>query len=581
MASPIEDFLLFVGSVIGIQTPENNVAVKEKLNNKWKCESNADCTAESSVCSNSTCQCTAGYIFNRFMTACIKVATAYGDNCVESIQCSRYLFNGGGCVNNACACVDGYYYVHGRCNAYRGLAEKCRYDYDCYVHTEYGAVFCDNGICQCSPGYYQREYRTCRPEGKKVGDACTIDKDCRFNGSAHCDNDFKCSIAQPDNTPESSYTYQVRQQYYSIESEADMGNCSTNQDCKHIGNAFCSQSGICVCERAHFFSQKGSRCVPELGESCETSDTAVIDYSECINGKWKCQQGRVTSVNNMECLKVTSKYQYSCLINEQCQIFGPDAICNDTNEGRKCFCGSNSRYIESEMFCWIKRGLNESCTKDIDCHIDGTSTKLSCTNNVCSCPSGTHANSNRTDCVENYVGINSTCITSNDCAPNNTECVEFNDSGKRYCACEKNYVAASFKSCVPVASFGDLCDIDIQCSTKVSNAICLETDNSDQNKTCSCRKGYHYKFQNCFEQKVLGESCRNLGECYLDSNVDRVVCKNGQCACDWGYIKVNSTMCGIHRNPPRYRNGTTINGISGGLLLIMLLLVNICSSIKL
>lgn len=47
-----------------------------------------------------------------------------------------------------------------------GLYEKCKYAVDCYVFADFEASYCDGGICKCSPGFYQREYRTCRREGK-------------------------------------------------------------------------------------------------------------------------------------------------------------------------------------------------------------------------------------------------------------------------------------------------------------------------------------------------------------------------------------------------------------------------------
>ena len=62
-------------------------------------------------------------------------------------------------------CAEGYYFIHGKCRAYSGLLEKCQ-DGDCYVNGDFQASCCINNICNCSPGYYQREYRTRRPDAK-------------------------------------------------------------------------------------------------------------------------------------------------------------------------------------------------------------------------------------------------------------------------------------------------------------------------------------------------------------------------------------------------------------------------------
>lgn len=40
--------------------------------NEWECNSNDDCTARNSVCSDGLCQCSPEYIFNADMTACVK-----------------------------------------------------------------------------------------------------------------------------------------------------------------------------------------------------------------------------------------------------------------------------------------------------------------------------------------------------------------------------------------------------------------------------------------------------------------------------------------------------------------------------
>ncbi|XP_031841133.1 uncharacterized protein LOC116430740 [Nomia melanderi] len=548
------------GSVVSTESQGDDVAVHQGFSNEQKCDGDSDCPIKNSVCINKICQCASGYVINGSLTACIKVVTAYNDDCEESIQCSSYLHSGAACVNKVCTCIDGYYYLHGRCNAYTGLLGKCRLDEDCYVHAEYGAASCDNGVCKCSPGYYQREYRTCRPEGKVVGDACVIDNDCKLD-NAYCD-DNKCSIKKDKSI--SVHKENMLQESYELEQIATelRTNCTTNEACGE--NALCSELGICICKRGYFFDTSTTKCVPELGESCQENDNSTIEYAECKNKKWNCVSGRVSSASNQQCLKLTRVYNNSCLNNENCQIFGPDSIC----ENKKCICNENSHFVESEMFCWLKTGFNGTCQRDIDCYIDGINTSLSCTNKVCSCPEGTHANSDYTDCLENYIGINSSCTMDSECQPNNSVC------RKNYCTCKENYTATSFKSCKPLRLFGESCDADVQCSTTVPNAICSAVDTSTTNKVCSCSEDYHYRFNKCNKRKVLGEICLDLGECYLNSNQHRVKCKNGQCACDWDYVKVNDTVCEMHSDTRYNNNGNAINNVSGGLLTTALLMIS-------
>jgi len=138
---------------IDILSKENTSNINDLMRiNKWECNSNDDCTAKNSVCSNRLCQCAPEYIFNADVTACVKgnvvssklyyflililidfmwikrnyrytrftVATRLYDKCEETVQCSAYLFSGAKCVENVCVCGPGSYYLHGRCNQYVG-----------------------------------------------------------------------------------------------------------------------------------------------------------------------------------------------------------------------------------------------------------------------------------------------------------------------------------------------------------------------------------------------------------------------------------------------------------------------------
>lgn len=199
-------------------------------------------------------------------------ATAYGDPCTETLQCSVYLLTGSVCEAGVCICGEGFHYIHGRCyqtsgkslnrflqsffrrlfcvlvqkfpftmwshwemfhvsiflhfinirTGSSGLGEPCSADVFCYVNADNEATSCINGVCECSDGFYKREYRTCRRIGYSEsssrsgipfsfndvifkligifqaflwlvfsylaeGDDCAIDQDCQFT-NGFCDN---------------------------------------------------------------------------------------------------------------------------------------------------------------------------------------------------------------------------------------------------------------------------------------------------------------------------------------------------------------------------------------------------------
>ncbi|XP_017755891.1 PREDICTED: cell death abnormality protein 1-like [Eufriesea mexicana] len=604
--------ILHNGLALGGKAQEGHAVGVEVLLDEdigWKCENGSDCTVAATSCVNGTCQCPAGQIYNGAMTTCIKVATTYGDSCEESAQCSRYLFSGGICTNGICVCAKGYYYMHGRCIAYSGLFGKCHKDDDCYVNGDFEATSCDqkNKICKCSPGYYQREYRTCRPEAK-LGEKCAIDNDCtRFKKDAYCNIDNTCVLLISNSTLNFLHNDDTLREADASKPVAVtiLSNCTVDTDCENFGNATCGPLGTCICKRAYFFVQNVNKCVPELGEPCVAGkEDAVIEYSTCQNGRWNCEHYRAATTDNRECVKAIRRYNDFCRSDMQCYIFGPDAIC----KGNKCVCNENSRYNETELFCWTKRGVGETCQQDTDCYVDGMQAELSCVNKSCSCPEGTHPNINRTACVNtaaeigercevdkdcvtkdaecineicacvnNYYelnkkcvpGINANCTRDEDCDPENSKC----ESNR--CTCKQDYVAPSITICLPVVSIGEPCEEDIQCSNRTLNAVCSRDNmtmaDSISNSTCVCAIGYHYNYNKCFKRKVLGMECESLGECYLDYG-HGVVCKNSWCACDSGYIQVNDTVC----ESTRRSNNNTGSAITStmGLILVLLLLLN-------
>ncbi|XP_011155890.2 multiple epidermal growth factor-like domains protein 10 [Solenopsis invicta] len=566
--------------------------------NEWKCVSNDDCTAKNSECINNLCQCASGYIFNTDMTACVKVATNIYETCEDTVQCSAYLLNGAKCVKNVCVCGPGYYYLHGRCNQYVGLFEKCKRDVDCYVNADFEASTCNEGICNCRSGFYQREYRTCRREGKAEGDECTVDIDCTF-GNATC-NEFVCAIkSEVDEIVEFSSDITLTKRIW--DKETRVGDiCTADKDCKAVKNSECGPTGTCRCARAYFASTTKTECIPELGEPCPT-DASHIEKSICREGRWSCTKGTVASKDNRKCLDVTRKYKGNCQVDEQCYIFGPDAMCNNN----KCTCNEDtSHYVESELFCWGNTGIGKTCKQDRDCYVKDFNGNLTCSKDKCSCPDGTRLSKDKKSCIgprglgeacekpidcatphsvckkkvcicdKNYyesihktcnAGIDAVCENDEDCAPGNSKCIS------KKCTCRPGYVATSNNSCIPESLFGKPCFEDIQCSAVTAGSICEELPTSKGNKACTCKKEDQYKFKRCFPKKLIGETCTNWGECYETYNENRIVCKNGKCACNWGYKEFNGSICIDHPQKSKFfLSGSAVNVRSTGFFLIVL-----------
>ncbi|XP_043492657.1 prion-like-(Q/N-rich) domain-bearing protein 25 [Polistes fuscatus] len=555
---------------------ENNEVSTNKV--EWNCESDFECTAKGSVCENAQCQCTSGYVYNNDMSSCLPVANNYGDKCNETIQCSRYLFIGGQCIENACVCGHGFHYLHGRCYKTVELGEKCRSNDDCHINSEFGSTVCDNGICKCRDGFYQREYRSCRKKAN-IGEECVVDIDCKFNKRAYCNN--KCTIDQEeinyDIIPQTTYNFFYRKSANEDDKTTELNDCTKNSDCEIHENAICGSRGKCVCKRAYYASSSNNKikvCVPELGQPCDNKNSTNPNII-CKNDTWSCKNKMLPSKNNQECLKATRKYNTSCLRDEQCSIFGPDAICKK----KRCLCNDErSHFVEELQFCWTSKGINDTCKSNEDCYVNEFNGTLVCTNNSCNCPEGTHLNSDETACIninaelgmicesdehckttnsicvnnvcvcnnnyyefdkQCYAGVNATCTSNSHCKPKNTFC----SSG--ICTCEEGYIGSSASTCLPTARYGEECSEDIQCNAVTPNSICSSNPNYSNSsiKSCTCGDDRYFRFSNCPKKKLLGESCTSYLECYLDSNQNRAICMKGLCRCNWQYVQVDDTIC--------------------------------------
>lgn len=97
---------------------------------------------------------------------------------------------------------------------------------------------------------------------------------------------------------------------------------------------------------------------------------------------------------------VTREYEGECQHDEQCYIFGPDAVCSNN----KCVCDERiSHYVESELFCWRNKGVHETCESKYDCHVNDFKGQLIC-NRTCDCLEGTKINRNKTICISDPAG---------------------------------------------------------------------------------------------------------------------------------------------------------------------------------
>lgn len=148
----------------------------------WPCESEADCTADGSSCdlASGQCECsTFDAVLAENFTQCLATALV-GDRCDDSVQCNL-MPTGASCKAGVCDCADGQSYLRGKCRQLNGLGESCDtvspypqlfpqpnatqslfQDLDCYFGYDRSSVSCQQNVCGCANGYYNRYGNICR-----------------------------------------------------------------------------------------------------------------------------------------------------------------------------------------------------------------------------------------------------------------------------------------------------------------------------------------------------------------------------------------------------------------------------------
>ncbi|XP_014282975.1 cell death abnormality protein 1 isoform X2 [Halyomorpha halys] len=526
------------------------------------CSTSDDCDMIGAVCEQKSCVCPSGYVANSLHTQCLIAAEGYGTACLDNIQCSTSLKSGGICLNNTCVCADGYHYFLGKCWKSAGLGEPCKHDQNCFVSYDFEASICnDKKICECSPGYYQREYSSCRRKSYNPGDSCGIHLDCQFK-NAFCTTDRKCSKNQTSVSykAETITLLAASTQSNSLMSPKVGDNCTSSNECPK--NAECNQRKACACKLG-FYSQNNN-CYPELGASCSVDGDCVGKNTMCRNQTYcTCKVGFVASVSNQYCDKMSRYLGWSCLRDRECDFFGPGSSCVD----KKCQCSNNTHYIEDVMYCWETKYIGDKCVDNEDC--GGVNTMI-CSKGICQCIEKTHPSSDKHVCRADSLTVGSKCEENLDCMFENSYC----DTTVNSCQCIKGYIYIN-GSCVSGA--GGKCNSTSDCyteGTNCANGICtcqkgfIGSDNSRKCLTvvqklsenclesvqceemegicsegqCHCRNDSHYvENYKCYKTRYLNEGCTSNGNC---TTIKNAVCLKGTCLCQPGYISIlNGTTC--------------------------------------
>ncbi|XP_062565402.1 prion-like-(Q/N-rich) domain-bearing protein 25 isoform X2 [Armigeres subalbatus] len=557
---------------------------KESRSVVWPCTTTADCAdVPNATCSiYGFCQCPAGHVFSTDVRRCLS-ESLYGVSCEEAVQCSHML-TGAKCENQVCTCDTGFTYVRGRCRQLANLDQPCNEDVDCFFSYNREAVVCDDGKCQCAPGFYLRSTNVCRRE-VTLGQNCLVNTDC-VGDNLECNNDVcvekaaqtktfrdigvqakptcdekkaqvesratrdqqqqtsvkssssSCGTTagveesndvqeivpenQPKSTSSGATAKRVRLQTSADDTLKDDSSHEYGDTCT-VEEQECNGLPYSVCRMGQCLCRDGFY---EVGKVCKAELGEFVDKEEdCgggnfVNGRCVCDNHWFYNYHMRSCLKGVLGINTSCTANSQCSPYGA-AYCPDTSP-RRCSCFPYAEYDSNQQMCVAKIGYEQYCEDDEGCTMRNTR----CSEvNTCVCrPNFFYVNEL---CQAAQGG---TCETVEDCGFEEASCEKEDDEKPKTCDCIKGYTYQDNTCLKQAEAYGDECTVNDQCQPLLGDqAKCID-------EKCQCDgSDTHYKGGKCHSKVALDERCQLTNECFVEDGADNVECRNSACQCKFEY----------------------------------------------
>jgi len=568
-----KDILVLIG--VGLL----NLAVCSVVLPGVPCSQTAETCFDNASCdpNNNVCVCDDFFVMSGDWTKCLPLAAIpYNSACEENIQCPPRMGQGAICSEGKCVCKDGFHYLHGICHKSSGFGDACNEDDDCYEAFSYESMSCLDKKCNCADSYYLVGSSYCRRKGE-IGEECVFDMDCQ-SAEVYCVENICVSKKEADQNVFSFTGTSKFQIPADLSTEFQAVNlteaCKTSEEClAATSNSECFGK-VCVCQPG--YSNFGGSCRPDLGEHCsEEDDLGYIPRAECRDSLIRCTAPYIITENNREC-KIGRMYGNQCQVPEQCRFSGGHAECVQVGVRNLCLCAEGYHFVDEINLCVETKGVGQQCEETYECVV--TSGNVNCTNSNCACLDGFHATNG--DCVPDVEALNDPCLDTTDC----TRAINFTSCVNSRCQCSSGYFADTTTNTSCITGIGGLCKDDGECdavdSAFCSGGVCAcntgTIPSAGRNKClkgsagfedeceevsqcsellgtkgsacvggiCTCKEDYHFLNGFCWEKRVLGQTCEQASQCYLESKaMYKVECRNSLCQCRYEYAQTQDLDC--------------------------------------
>ncbi|KPJ13912.1 hypothetical protein RR48_01192 [Papilio machaon] len=376
--------------------------------------------------------------------------------------------------------------------------------------------------------------------------------------------------------------------------------CSEDSECASLAGSVCKE-GSCLCPEGQQSVLGGTVCADSVGDGCVVNEDCQFPDGACdvtsftcynlnelaspsteeqcagllavvVDGVCTCPPNFFFDRNMRDCIRVTRRFNESCVTDDNCHTFGAASRCGPPQEPwglRTCECIPEYAVWDARReMCRLFAGIGEQCEVDSDCLAGEL--EIQCVQNelgqgFCTCPDGLqevdglclttglelgdscqvtaectgaeHAvcEAGRCVCGDGYQQdgnlcapvIGGTCFLDTDCVIPDTICQSNNDS--QTCQCRDRFVEYDDQCWPESLGHGSVCNVTAQCTSNLGEfSKCMDGQ-------CECLNTYHYKDGRCWPMTGLFEACSRSSECYLADITNRVVCRNGLCQCGFDF----------------------------------------------
>ncbi|XP_061392061.1 uncharacterized protein LOC133327560 [Musca vetustissima] len=496
------------------------------------------------------------------------------------------------CKSGVCACADDETYVHGRCRPLNGLNSYCDSDLDCYFGYDRNSVQCQNNVCTCANGYYQRHGNICRRKSMDIDDACVVAADCQDLGpNVKCVN-LKCQYVDEIQTDNAKTATKLKTLNNNNNDKLNNNNNNGNNNIhnNNINNNIISAASTTTTTTKRQTSTSASETTSNLSKSSPSNDSALDKQSKLVNGNIdfrsisdtdsegilsepepedeqvvhaetpKHQQREIATEIDFEPSVYVGKQQQEqqqphrsreIAVQTSIDTFELKFLAPRTkNVGTvtTASTSSSSRRPSKQrrrptVFRFDDDEKTFSTVSNTDDDIENRNFGSSCTENGKSCSGLPHSicSSGVCLCKPGYYHKNGKCFAElGEIAESTDECEHEFDSLSKKCNCQKNFFfERNLRACRKPIQYHLSCTSNSQCSP-FGAAYCRP----DIPRRCTCEEyaAYDALLEMCVYKQGLGSECDSNDAC----PIEHTVCANRRCVCKDGFMqKDNQCVPGL------------------------------------